>query len=159
GIRANVRLQRILTDPKHGKVFGHHTIDPTARRFNTEMIEFNGTGLERGSFRNTTVAGSVTGEGLDIGVIDDPIKGRAEASSKLTRDKTWIWMTDDFMTRFSDSAAMLLVMTRWHLDDPAGRLLERHPDVRVCRYAALAEEEETHTAIDDLGCPTGPFVR
>jgi predicted phage terminase large subunit-like protein len=159
GIRANLRLQRILADPKHAKIFGHQAVNPSVRRSNSEMIEFHGTGLERGSFRNTTIAGAVTGEGLDLGVIDDPIKGRAEASSKLTRDKTWNWMTDDFMTRFADGAALLLVMTRWHLDDPAGRLIERHKDVRVCRYAALAEEEETHTAIDEVGRPIGPFVR
>ena len=36
-------------------------------------------------FRNTTVGGSITGEGLDLGVIDDPIKGRKEANSLTVR--------------------------------------------------------------------------
>jgi hypothetical protein len=36
-----------------------------------------------------------------LGVIDDPVKGRKEAASKPTRDATWNWFTDDFMTRFA----------------------------------------------------------
>jgi hypothetical protein len=49
-----------------------------------------------GEFRNTTVAGSINGLGFHLGVIDDPVKGRQEASSASTRDKTWHWFTDDF---------------------------------------------------------------
>ena len=49
------------------------------------MVEFVG---HIGSFRNTTVNGMINGFGLDLGVSDDPIKGRAEAQSKLIRDKT-----------------------------------------------------------------------
>ena len=144
GIRANVRLQRILCNPKHPAIFGTRILNPSISTANSQMIEFEGEGVDRGYFRNTTVEGQVTGESLDIGVIDDPIKGRAEANSQLTREKTWLWMTDDFMTRFSDKAGLLIIMTRWHLDDPAGRLMELNPDVRVCRYPALAEEDEEH---------------
>jgi len=144
GIRANVRLQRILMNPKHPAIFGKQILDPRKSMANSQMIEFDGEGVDRGYFRNTTVEGQVTGESLDIGVIDDPIKGRAEANSQLTREKTWLWMTDDFMTRFSDKGGLLMIMTRWHLDDPAGRLMELNPDVRVCRYPALAEEDEEY---------------
>jgi predicted phage terminase large subunit-like protein len=130
-------------NPKHPAIFGTQVLGARSR-YNSDMIEFEGAGVDRGYFRNTTVEGAVTGESLDIGVIDDPIKGRAEANSQLTREKTWAWMTDDFMTRFSDKGGLLMIMTRWHLDDPAGRLMELNPDVRVCRYPALAEEDEEH---------------
>jgi hypothetical protein len=70
------------------------------------LIEYVGY---RGSFRNTTVEGQITGQGLDLGIIDDPIKGRAESASKLTRDKTWSWLTDDFFSRFSDTAGVVLI--------------------------------------------------
>src|SRR5262249_28417135 len=71
-----------------------------------------------------------------------PIKGRSEASSKLVRDKTWAWFMDDFFTRFSDSAGLLMIMTRWHLDDPVGRLAERFPEAKILRYPAIAKEDE-----------------
>jgi predicted phage terminase large subunit-like protein len=96
----------------------------------------------RGSFRNTTVEGQITGKSLDLGVVDDPIKGRAEASSKAVRDKIWDWFTDDFLTRFSDPAGLLMIMTRWHVDDPVGRLIERFPKAKILRYPAIAEEDE-----------------
>jgi predicted phage terminase large subunit-like protein len=148
GIRTNLRLQRIFRNPKYAAVFGS-TVFGGDMQQNTSIIEFAG-GNGEGRFYNTTIGGQITGEGLDVGVIDDPIKGRAEASSELVRDKAWNWLTDDFMARFSDKAGMLLVMTRWHLDDPAGRLIERYPGVRVLRYPALAEEDETHEDISYL---------
>jgi predicted phage terminase large subunit-like protein len=57
-------------------------------------------------------------------------------------DKTWGWFTDDFFTRFSDSAGLLMIMTRWHLDDPVGRFIEGFPGAKVLRYSAIAEEDE-----------------
>jgi len=133
-------MQRIFSSPKFIGTFGPILPDDEMGRKQTEkLIEFKDS---EGFFRNTTVGGSITGEALDIGVIDDPIKGRAEASSLLVRDKTWGWLTDDFLPRFADNAAMLLIMTRWHLDDPAGRLMEHYPGVRVLRYPAIAEENE-----------------
>jgi len=145
GIRANLRLQRILNNPNYWKSFGR-LLGGSFQRQNSDIIQFiqRPNATDHGYFRNTTIAGQVTGEGLDLGIIDDPIKGRAEASSQVTRDKTWHWLTDDFMTRFSDQAGMLMIMTRWHVDDPAGRLIEQYPGVKVLRYTALAERDERH---------------
>ena len=106
---------------------------------NSSLLEFIGC---TGSFRNTTVNGQITGFGLDLGVIDDPIKGRAEASSLANRDKTWNWLTDDFFSRFSDQAGMVLIATRWHVDDPIGRWLIRFPETRSLKFKAIATGDE-----------------
>jgi predicted phage terminase large subunit-like protein len=143
GLRANHKLQRILTSDKFKLVFGTRINEGGStlvnRIRNNEMIEIRGA---TGYFRNTTVGGPITGESLDIGVIDDPIKGSAEAHSRPMRDKTSQWFTDDFMTRFSDQGALLIVMTRWHIDDLVGRLLRKDPKVKELRYPALAEADE-----------------
>ena len=98
-----------------------------------------------GSFRNTTVTGQITGHELHFGVIDDPFKGRAEAYSPTIRDKTWGWFADDFMSRFAKDGALLIVMTRWHVDDLLGRYLDKYiQDVRVLRYPAIATHDELH---------------
>ena len=95
-----------------------------------------------GSFRNTTVKGSITGESLDIGIIDDPIKGRAQANSVTERDTIWEWFTDDFFSRFADSAGMISIATRWHLDDPIGRLIDKYKNnVNIVIYPAIAEKD------------------
>jgi predicted phage terminase large subunit-like protein len=148
GIRVNMSLQRIFDGPHYRKVFARtkisedNVVTQTGRWLrNSSIFEYVGT---TGSFRNTTVQGQINGQGLDLGVIDDPIKGRAEAQSKANRDKTWSWFTDDFFGRFSDKAGFVMIMTRWHLDDPVGRWLEYFPHTRVLRYPAVAEEDELH---------------
>jgi predicted phage terminase large subunit-like protein len=56
-------------------------------------------------------------------VIDDPVKNRSEAESKAYRENTWDWFNDDIYTRLEPNAAIILIQTRWHEDDLAGRLL------------------------------------
>jgi predicted phage terminase large subunit-like protein len=151
GIRANLWLQRMIDTDKYRRIFGTRMADnsfsisshmPLRTR---EIIEWVHEGqATEGYFRNTTVNGSVTGEGSDLGVIDDPIKGRAEANSIVIRDKVWDWLTDDFMSRFSEGAGLLMILTRWHVDDPAGRLQEAYPDLKVLRYQAIATKDEDH---------------
>lgn len=142
-IRANLRVQRALDNPLYQFLFPQTQIAPKGSGValrNYDILEFIGTD---GYFRNSTVLGSITGEALDIGVIDDPIKGRAEANSELQREKVWNWLTDDVFSRFSEHAGLLMIMTRWHVDDPAGRLIDKYGDrVRVARFPAIAEEKE-----------------
>jgi predicted phage terminase large subunit-like protein len=140
GVAVNMNLRRIMTSERYVDIFGHRLGDSGSDwRRNANMLEYVN---HRGSFRNTTVEGQITGQGLDIGIIDDPIKGRAEAMSKAVRDKIWDWFTDDFFTRFSDSAGLLMIMTRWHVDDAVGRFIKRFPEAKILRYPAIAEEEE-----------------
>lgn len=81
---------------------------------------------------------------MNLGIIDDPVKGRQEANSKSIRDSTWNWYNDDFLSRFSANAGLLCIMTRWHVDDLLGRALERQKDWKVLRYPAIAEQDEPH---------------
>ena len=65
----------------------------------------------------------LTGNRAGLGIIDDPIKGREAAESQLIRDKTWDAYTDDFCSRLTPGAPQVMILTRWHQDDPAGRIL------------------------------------
>src|SRR5262249_46662586 len=47
--------------------------------------------------------GSVVGRGGHKLILDDPIKDRGEADSKLIRESLWHWFTDVFMTRLMDA--------------------------------------------------------
>ncbi|MCK5600793.1 phage terminase large subunit [Candidatus Pacearchaeota archaeon] len=146
GIRANRNLQRIFDGRKHKLIFpefsiGDKRVVTTSNNLlkNNTIVETNGGGY----FRNTTVGGSVTGESLDLGVVDDPIKGRKAANSKITRDTAWDWLTDDFMTRFSEYAGLLIINTRWHIDDPAGRLIDKNDGkIKCLKYQAVNKKNE-----------------
>ncbi|MDR1614403.1 MAG: phage terminase large subunit [Campylobacteraceae bacterium] len=145
-VRANLKMQRMLSSIRYQKIFGsilntkNITTVSSQKRRNSNLIEFtNGEGY----FRNTTVNGSITGESLDLGVIDDPVKGREAANSPTVRDKTWDWYTNDFRTRFSEKAGFLMILTRWHIDDLAGRIKERGR-AKVLNYKAIAEKNEEY---------------
>lgn len=154
GIDANLECQRIYDSERFQKIF------PETRINNKNVVTISGQTMRNrgiiqyvghnGYFRNTTVGGAITGYSLDIGVIDDPIKGREEAGSKAVRDKTWGWYTNDFSTRFSQNSGMLAIMTRWHVDDPIGRLRNQlREKVKVVSYPAIAVRDEKHRKAGD----------
>jgi len=157
GVRTNSELQRIYDSPRYQLVFPNTNISGTAvvtvvnnYQRNSSFIEYVG---ETGSFRNTTVGGQITGQGLDIGVIDDPVKGRAEASSPVTRNKVWNWLLDDFFSRFSDKAGLIMIATRWHVDDPIGRWIKHFPETAVLNYEAIASKTEKYRKKGDALFP------
>lgn len=141
GAGTNLYLQRLMDSEVYRRIF-----PDTQLAASTDSERRNSTLLECvrkiGSFRNTTVEGQINGQGLDLGLVDDPIKGRAEAQSKTVRDSTWNWMTDDFFARFADGAGMIMIMTRWHKDDTTGRWIERFPNTRMLVYPAIAINDE-----------------
>lgn len=153
GVRANRTIQKTFDSEKYKSIFPELTVG--GRRVvtvsgqllrNNEIVETS----EGGFFRNTTVNGAITGEGLDLGIVDDPIKGRNSANSKTVREATWDWLTDDFMTRFSEFAGTVMILTRWHVDDPAGRMIDQLGDiekdtngrVRIRKYEAINKNDE-----------------
>lgn len=77
-----------------------------------------------GYYANRGVGGGITGRSCDIGIIDDPVKGAEDAGSPTIREKTWDWYRSDFCTRLNNNSQQLIIMTRWHDDDLAGRILK-----------------------------------
>jgi predicted phage terminase large subunit-like protein len=140
GVQRNLNLQRTIQSPRYHGLFNTRIGAPGFQK-NSGEIDYVG---HTGSFINTTVGGSITGLGLNLGVVDDPVKGRAEATSKTIRDRIWAWFVDDFMTRFADLSGLIIIMTRWHVDDLLGRYLKMNPNVRIVRFPAIAENDEPH---------------
>lgn len=99
---------------------------------------------EGGGMRAVGVGSGVTGTGGQLIIIDDPVKSRAEAESLAYREHVWDWYTDDLYTRLEPRGAMILIMTRWHEDDLAGRILasEDGPNWTVIKLPAEAEPDD-----------------
>ena len=90
------------------------------------------------------IGGGVTGRGADLLIIDDPVKSREVAESPTFRNKTWDWYRDDVYTRLHPGGKIVLVQTRWHHDDLAGRILMNdlyEQDWTILSMPALAEPE------------------
>lgn len=93
-----------------------------------------------GSVISVGVGGGITGEPVDLMVIDDPVRGRAEAESPTYREAAWDWWESNGATRLSSRGRVVLMMTRWHADDLAGRLLREEPDTwKVLRIPAVRD--------------------
>lgn len=88
------------------------------------------------------VGTAVTGRGAHLLLIDDPFKDRQEADSETQRENVWRWYTSTARTRLMPGGAIVLIQTRWHDDDLAGRLLENNPDRwRILSLPALKDGE------------------
>ena len=77
-----------------------------------------------GSYTSTGVGGAITGRGANILLFDDPIKNREEAESEVYRNKVWQFFTSTAYTRLEPKGVVIVILTRWHIDDLAGRILE-----------------------------------
>ncbi|QHB40967.1 terminase large subunit [Flavobacterium phage vB_FspS_tant8-1] len=76
----------------------------------------------KGFFKAVSIGGQLTGDPIDFGIIDDPIKDRKQANSETYRETLWDWYNDVFSTRLHNDSRVLMLFTRWHEDDLAGRL-------------------------------------
>lgn len=97
----------------------------------------------QGEYFATGIRGPLTGHRADLVIIDDPVKSQAEADSPLMRDRLWNWYRYDLSTRLKPRGRIVLVMTRWHEDDLAGRLLAQSAsEWQLIRLPALAEVDD-----------------
>ena len=126
------------------------------RNIISEHEEFLGYGLAEhskaaGRWETTTkceymaagVGTKIAGRRADLGLIDDPVGSKEDADSKLIRDRHWDWYNFDFKPRLKPGASIILIQTRWHEDDLAGRILEKEAeDWIVISLPFIAEEND-----------------
>ena len=107
-----------------------------------------------GEVKAAGVGGPITGRRADLVVVDDPVKSAEEAGSLGYRDKSWDWFQADLLTRLKPGGRIVLIMTRWHEDDLAGRLLEVEPE-----NWTIIKLEALNTRLDDpLGRGVGDYL-
>jgi hypothetical protein len=100
----------------------------------------------QGGMVTSGVGGAITGRGCELLVIDDPVKNAEEAGSETIRDAIYNWYQSTARTRLQPGASCVVIQTRWHQDDLAGRLIARsdaggeHWDVLT--MPAIAEQDE-----------------
>ena len=96
-----------------------------------------------GEYFAAGVGGAIAGRRADLVVIDDPVRSREDADSEVVRDKVWDWYKSDLYTRLKPGGKIILIQTRWHEDDLAGRILEEHnkggDQWEIVNLPALAE--------------------
>jgi len=105
-----------------------------------------GVEAHRGGLTAAGVGGPITGRGADVAIIDDPFKNDEEANSATHRKKVWNWYVSTLRTRLAPGGAIVLIQTRWHEDDLAGRLIKEMKNGgerwEVLNLPAFAEEND-----------------
>lgn len=103
-----------------------------------------------GNFFCAGVGGRIAGRRADLALIDDPVGSKEDAYSEVLREHNWNWYNYDFRTRLKPNASVVLVQTRWHEDDLAGRILAKEgSEWTVIKLPLVALDA------DPLGRPPG----
>lgn len=109
-----------------------------------------------GSYTSVGVGGAITGRGANVLLFDDPIKNREEAESEVYREKVWQFFTSTAFTRLEPKGVIVVILTRWHIDDLAGRIL-KNPQLagrcKVIHFPAIAIKDEIHRKQGDALWP------
>lgn len=116
--------------PKRGALYNGVSYNNTNEEF--QIANHNGV------YRPAGVDGGITGRGADILLIDDPVKGAKEANSALKRESVFEWYSSDARTRVMPGGGILIILTRWHKNDLAGKILEKY---REFEEKDLSEDE------------------
>lgn len=99
-----------------------------------------------GGMVTTGIGGPLTGKGLDLAIVDDPVKNAEEAFSAVRREAVWDWFQSTLMSRLEPGGRVIVIMTRWHEDDLAGRLIAESEQGgeywHVINYPAIAEDND-----------------
>jgi hypothetical protein len=98
-----------------------------------------------GGLRAVGVGGGLTGQPTDVLIVDDPIKDQQAADSPTIRENLHEWWSAVALTRLAPGAPVIVVQTRWHEDDLAGRMeAEGWPVVNIPAQA----DGQTPDALD-----------
>lgn len=138
----------------HGAELGLSVRDDLSAQHEWQLVGHEGGVYAAG------IGGALTGRPVDLMVIDDPIKDRAQADSPTYRERAWDWWTDVAATRLAPGAPVVLILTRWHEDDLAGRLLAAEDGHlwRVINIPAQADHSPEKGETDPLGREPGEFM-
>lgn len=163
----NRSIQMIMDDPLYHELYPETMLNSSRVSNSTDKGVLRNTTIfetvdHRGFVKTVGIGGSLTGTPVDIGIIDDPFKDRMTANSETMRQNVWDWYQDVFLTRLHNDSKQLLLFTRWHEDDLAGRLLDptnEHYDEQeasewtVVAFGALKEETKPLPMALDLEDP------
>ena len=130
----NKRVQRVISDAAYQNLFPDTCLKSGSRQSaagsylqTSEEFEIVGYG---GSFQSVGRGGGLTGNKVDIAILDDLYKDAAEGNSPTVRKSVWEWYTSAVKTRLHNGSQELIVFTRWHEEDLIG-ILEEKEGVRV----------------------------
>ncbi len=134
----NKRVQRLIDRADYAALFPETSIKgaghASAYVRTSERVEIVG---HNGELIAVGREGSLTGNRVDVFIIDDLYKDAMEANSPVVRENCWEWYTSVVRTRMHNDSSELIVFTRWHEEDLIGRILAREPFEKLDQWRQL----------------------
>tara|TARA_B000000460_G_C21534586_1_gene402516 strand:- start:493 stop:2124 length:1632 start_codon:yes stop_codon:yes gene_type:complete len=117
------QIRSIVEDKKISQVFPSFVLSQDSRAADVWRTDVGGT------YYGVGVGGTTSGRPANLLIVDDPIKSREDAESMTQRNKTWNYYTSALATRLQPlpdgtPPKQIIILTRWHPDDLAGRLMQ-----------------------------------
>lgn len=108
----------------------------------------------KGRLISRGIMSGITGNPANLIIIDDPVKNMQEADSPTYRSNVWEEWQASLKTRLAAKAKIVIIMTPWHYDDLAARVLTNEPNSRLIRLPVEAEEDDLlGRSVGDALCP------
>ena len=139
----NKRMQRLIDSPVYASLFPDTTIKGARQQSEwvrtSDRVEVVG---QKGEVMSVGREGSLTGNQVDIFILDDLYKDAMEANSPVIRENCWEWYTSVVRTRMHNDSSELIVFTRWHEEDLIGSIAAKEKVVKLERWSQLDEQED-----------------
>lgn len=113
------KVKQLLKEPKYIDVFGELTPDRKQTQYSNTAEEMEIVGRD-GFLKNVGYQGGLTGDPVDVLLMDDLYKDWKEAKSPLIRENVIDWYNSTADTRLHNNSQQLIVFTRWDEDDLVG---------------------------------------
>jgi predicted phage terminase large subunit-like protein len=109
----------------------------------------------RGGVYCVGIRGSLTGKPVDVLIIDDPVKDLDTAQSKANRDAADRFWRAVAIPRMGPETIVVLIQTRWHEDDLAGRILTNEPG----QWEVVSIPAQAESVGDTLAREIGEYLQ
>lgn len=120
--------QRIIDSLEYSNLFPNTTINGSINAKSSNGYVRNSTKFQilgyEGLIKSVGRSGQLTGDPVDVAIMDDLYKNSKEGNSPVIREAVIEWYTSVVLKRLHNDSQQLIVFTRWHAEDLIGWLEE-----------------------------------
>ena len=106
------------------KIFPDVLINPDSKAAGKWETQMKSNPKLKGEYYAAGVGGALAGRGADLFIIDDP-HSEQDAMNPKSMEDTYDWYTSGPRQRLQPGGAIVIVMTRWNINDLTGKLIKR----------------------------------
>lgn len=122
----NAGIQRIIDSKAYQDIFPGTRLKGMKGDYKNELYVRNSDEFDivnrNGNLKTVGRESSLTGNTVDVMILDDLYKDAMEANSPIIRQNAWEWYVSVVKSRLDNDARELITFTRWHEEDIVGRI-------------------------------------